>query len=1295
MSTKLYFTILFILLFPFVNLLGSNARFYNIGDKFGVSLREVFSICKDKNDFIWGASKTGVIRISGNDFRKYSLPYLSTDNYYTRLTYHNSSLVVYTNNGQFFIYNEVYDRFMPLFNMQTIIKKQYISINRVTIDKDNTLWIATTDGLFHFKEGKLKSAIPDKNMQCVGLYDENHLIIASTEYISLWNKKTEKLECTYAYKMSNEYEVSYLMFDPSTKLIWVGTISNGLICFKKQENTLSQIPIPHLPHQPILSIQKNHISGTLYVGIDGKGLWEIEGDGRRILNTFQEDVNDAYSLQGDGVYDILIDNPERIWVTTYTGGISYMEFKQHSVKRIKHQVNKANSLVNNYVNKVIEDRNGDIWFATNAGISRWNRRENKWDTYLSDKKDQSNVFLALGEDNDGNIWAGTYSSGVYKLDSKNGNIISHYFNANEKNDISGKFISDIFKDSEGNIWMGGTRNIICYLKKEKRFRIYDRKPMYAFEELSSNKLLLACTYGLLSLDKSSGTSEILVNNILAQDIVIIGNDVWIATSGSGLIQYNTINRTSKKYTTESGLLSNYINSLIWKDNNLWLGTEDGLCSLNLENKKVYTYSSSQLLSAISFNTNSCWKLKDGSLIWGTNKGAVMFDPNVLENKESTSKIFYQDIIVSGSSIKKYDDLLNGIPVNNLKKLKLNYKQNNFMLELLSTGMETEDIRFSWKLEGIDPDWTQSNDLRYITYTNLPSGTYNLKIRMYDSTLSHIIDERTIIIQLTPPFWETWWFRLIMVTIVIVILYYFFKIYSNNLKQKHAKEKIRFFTNMAHDIRTSLTLISAPIDRLKNAIELTDKSRYYVDIAADQSEKLSSIATQLLDFEKTDRRKGQLFKTMIDVVQLVSKRIKIFSTTAEKRQIQLKFYSNREAYITAIDEIKIEKVIDNLISNAIKYSHDEGIVEINLYCENEKWSLEVIDNGLGISVHAQQKLFKEFYRGDNNANSRIVGSGIGLLLVKNYVSMHEGQVLFNSKENIGSTFKIIIPYKKTKETSPIITPAESLGEPSLNRTNTNIYPAKEDPIHKTMHVLIVEDNKDLLNFLFISLSEQYKVTKANDGEEAWKLIQKDTPDLIVSDLIMPNMDGFELCRKLKSTFETSHIPIILLTSVSQKVKQLEGLALGADDYITKPFDINLLLQRIETIIKNREIVREKAFKLMNQTQQTEAVYTNKLNDQFVKKALDIVQKNITNSKFGKNEFASDMHVSPSLLYQKLKSLTGQSPLDFIRAIRFNQAMKLLQTHNYSITEVSDMCGFSSPNYFSSAFKKYFGKSPIDV
>ena len=439
--------------------------------------------------------------------------------------------------------------------------------------------------------------------------------------------------------------------------------------------------------------------------------------------------------------------------------------------------------------------------------------------------------------------------------------------------------------------------------------------------------------------------------------------------------------------------------------------------------------------------------------------------------------------------------------------------------------------------------------------------------------------------------------------------------------------------------------------------------------------------------------------MTDIVNLLSRRILIFEEASKKKNIKLNFSFNQSTYFTAIDELKIEKVVDNLISNAIKYSHSDGRIDIILDCNKCSWSLEVKDYGLGISSKAQKLLFREFYRGDNVVNSRMVGSGIGLLLVKSYVDLHKGQIILNSKENIGSSFTITIPYRRVEIEETVSNHfvqedrAENILQPEIE-VEQPVSEEKGNERSKKMHILVVEDNNELQDFLKNSLQELYNISVANDGEVAWTLINKKMPDLIISDIMMPNMDGFGLCQLIKSTFQTSHIPVILLTALSDKTKQLEGLGLGADDYITKPFDITVLTKRIESILKNREIVRERTLKMINATGDKENVFANELNDRFIKKALDIVRKNIDNSEFGKDEFASAMNVSPSLLYQKMKNLTGQSPIEFIKAIRFNYASELLQSGNYSITEVSEMCGFSSANYFSTAFRKYFGKAPTE-
>ena len=529
---------------------------------------------------------------------------------------------------------------------------------------------------------------------------------------------------------------------------------------------------------------------------------------------------------------------------------------------------------------------------------------------------------------------------------------------------------------------------------------------------------------------------------------------------------------------------------------------------------------------------------------------------------------------------------------------------------------------------------------------------------------------------------------------IIILYFLY--FINKLKQKHTEEKVRFFANTAHEIRTSLTLIKAPVEELNKEKNLTESGKYYLNLAIEQARQLTSVVTQLMDFQKVDIGREQILLSMTDMIKFIKTRKVMLDSFAKSKNIELVFVSDRESCITAVDESKMEKIIDNLISNSIKYSPNNSQININFRCDDKKWVFQVKDNGIGISRKAQRQLFKEFYRGDNAINSKVVGSGIGLLLVKNYVTMHEGSISCTSQENAGSTFQVVVPLKMVageSETKNVV--------PDTQKTNVPVFgvPQFNDAEHhisdlKEMKILVVEDNNDLLKFMHHTLSNDFKVFTAIDGVKAWEFVSKQIPDLVVSDIMMPEMDGFELCKIMKSTYETSHIPIVLLTALSEKTNQLHGLGLGADDYLTKPFDINLLVQRIKSIIRNREVVREKALRLIDRDN-TIPLLANEINDKFVKKLINVACTNMANAGFDKDEFASAMNVSSSLLYKKVKSLTGQSPTDLIKTIRLRHASELLQSRKYTVTEISEMCGFGSVGYFSTVFKNFFGKPPTEM
>lgn len=1255
-------------------------RFHSINNIFGVPLREVRSICEDDDGFIWATSKNGIIRVTDRDFHICQLPYRNTDITWEKITYKNH-LYAYANNGEIFCYDDVLATFDPILDLRQLLGNEQLNIHNIAEDNAGAIWIASSIGLLKYN-GELKTIAEDSRI--ILCYDRNHLLLAGSKDVKLLNTTTLELQLLFEL----DYHIASLYYDRSDQ-IWVGTRADGVFYYDVTTKKLQKTSISNFPKQPILAIEQGTDS-TLLIGIDGKGVWEITDKGNAVLNVYKEDVNNPASLRGNGVYDIFLDSNGRTWVGTYSGGLSYFDQDVFLMTQIKHQVNDPNSLVDNNVNRILEDSRGDIWIATNNGISRWNRKRDKWNHYLQNKEDASSVFLALCEDDAGNIWAGSYSSGISVLDRDTGRKVNHMVSDDRNAGLIDKYVLDIFKDSEGDIWIGGAQNqVVRYMSKEKQLKSYPLSAASCFSELTAGKLLVASFNNLILLDTETKEMNTLLTKYVSKDILVHEDDIWIATGGYGILKYNFRTAENEIFTIRDGLLSDYVNNIIYADNNLILTTEKGICRLDLNDFTIFSFPYSFYTVSNFYFSKSHTILRDGNILVGSNEGIVMFNPSIINDKYTPQgNIYIQNINISGRSIRDIPEIIMNTPVNKHHSLVLNHDQNNLTVELLPMGINSAKNKFSWQLKGLDKEWNKSSELSTITYTNIPSGKFHLKIRMHDTSLSQIIDQRTIDIVVTLPFWNTWWFYAIILVVATLIVAYLVKSYTERLKQRYAKDKIRFFTNIAHDIRTSITLINNPIEEAYKDEELSEKSRYYLQLAKEQSEKLALVTTQLLDFQKADVGKESLSLVMTDVVRLVHQQVQLFVPIAQQKGVELSFTTTQESYLTAIDELKVIKIVENLLSNAIKYSFEGGKVDVELICEPVQWILSVQDHGIGISSKEINKLFKEFYRGENAINSKIIGSGIGLLLIRNYVEMHNGLVSLESTKNVGSIFRIEVPYIEVE------------AQTNVQIQDNSVFTADSDfeklaYSNSKANVLIVEDNDELRRFLMRTIQNDYNVTVASNGFEALVQIEKQMPDLVISDVMMPEMDGFELCKHIKSTFEISHIPVVLLTALSDKTKHIEGLGLGADDYVTKPFDMGILLQRINTILKNREIVQEKALKLIKPVEDNTTVFANELNDRFVKKALEIVWKNISKIDFGRDEFASAMFVSPSLLYKKMKALTGQSPSEFIKSIRMNHAIELLQRHQYSVTEVCEMCGFSGIVVFSRAFKDYFGKSPTEV
>ena len=1299
-KSKILFVFI-LLLFVVTNVTGQNEKniqFYNLNEEYRISMREANQVCEDNNGFIWISSKMGILRYTRDDIRSYQIPYDSENIVFVRMEYTNNKLYVYTNNGQIFTYNTIRDKFELVTNIPKYLEDPNIAVNRLLVDQSETMWEASSVGLMRYgKESGLNIFLPGVYVQFLEWLDNHRFFYAIAGAIRIFDINTFTSEDYYEFPVDKNFYISNMKYDRDENILWLGTLGDGLYYLDSENGTLQLSTIEGIPNQPILTITSISES-TLLLGVDGQGVWGIDKQTKKINTVYKEDSDNQNSLRGNGVYDIFCDRNKRVWISTYSGGVSFFDQADNSlVTKVSHIVNNPNSLVNNDINSVLEDHNGNMWFATNNGISFWNRKTNKWTSLYHNIEQHAQVFITLCEDSNGRIWAGTYSSGIYVLDSQTGKELKHLSREYTDGNFAGDFVFNIMEDSKGDIWIGGVRgDLICYHPSSDTYESYKDYTVYIIQEYGPDKLLLGTVYGLVLFDKNTHQSEMMVEGFVVYDIYLKDNVVWMATNGDGVIRFDIINKTTERYTVETGLPSNFVNSISYAKGYFWIGTEQGLSRLNETDHTILSFNSVLYLNQVSFNQDSHYLLKNGDLMMGTNIGVLMFDPEDLRFTPERGHLYIQDISVSGRSIRDIQDINLQTPIDELEEISLKYFQNTISMELIPIGVNSPGSKFSWMIGGIDQEWSMPGNNRVLSYSNLPAGTYTLKIRMFDNSLIQKIAERSIVIKIIPPFWETFWFRLMLLILIAgigIILIYF---YIDRLKKRHSEEKIKFFANTAHDMRTSLTLISGPIEELNKEPKLSEVGLNYLHLATDQVQHLLKVVTQLMDFQKVDVGKERLSYSTVNIVKAIRDRVMMFEAVAKNRNIEIILNSNMKVYETSVDEWMIEKVVDNLISNAIKYSYNDTLVRVELRCLPSKWILEVQDSGIGISKKAQKMLFREYYRGDNAINSKIVGSGIGLLLVKNYVSMHGGKVTYINPKGQGSTFQVTIPYlnKPAINTNPksVSRPVQSVYQPG--KLTPIVEKVTENVSHK-MKVLIVEDHEYLREFLYSAMQDQFNISLAEDGEVAWEIIEKTSPDLVVSDIMMPKMDGFELCEKIKSTFETSHIPVILLTALAEKSQQIHGFGLGADNYLIKPFDITLLQQRIKMLIKNREIVRDRALKMIKIDSGEEPILQNELNDKFIKNLIEVVKVNMDNPQFSKNEFASAMNVSPSLLYKKIKSLTDQSPTDFIKVIRLEHSVELLKAKKYTITEISELCGFASVGYFSTVFRKHYGKSPTHV
>ena len=1281
----------------------------------GLSSRRVISVEKDKRGYMWFLTHEGIDKYNGKQYIHYKL----TDGEQTFQQFPNLNLLQTDSHGEVwalgkdgrvFQYNPELDEYILKINIADTIKSNNrLPLTYIRIDNDDNLWMCSKNAqyIYRIPTGdfvRLDSPIKEE-ITSLAQGNDNQYFIGTNNKVYLATLEGNHLTAQSDSLLDHFHIIHHLYFHHPTQTLLIGTLMDGFYLYNRQEAKLEELGrMKDVNINTVIPDGKS--KEEVLIATDGNGVYKLNFT-TKVLKTFFS-VNHHYSnkMNGDIIKDVYQDEEGRIWMAVFPSGITVYSDKYPSYELLKHSQENPNSLVNNQVTYILEDSEGDIWFATSNGVCVYDVHTKKWASMLSsyqqDKDEQNYVFISLCEATPGTILVGGYMSGMYRINKKD--MVPHYISPQNEGytDIRpDKYIRSIYRDEEGYVWAGGYYNLKRIDPKTYAMEHYSMDyPVTYITSRNKDELWIGTINGLYKFNKKlkkiqrvNLSSEIGNINTIYQD----GDNVtYIGTSGNGLwVYHNQTEKLENYYNLNSALISNNIYCILPNNNKdeLLISTENELVCFKINEKLFLNWTQEQGLLSAKFNTASGVHTQNGTIVFGSDNGVVILRDTVNLPRVFDTKMVFTDFTVH------YQKMLPGIEgspltkvIDETEEITLSHDQNIFSLDVSSINYDCPSrILYSWKLEGFYDEWTKPSGTHLIRYTNIDPGVYTLRVRSILLDDWHTVEERAIKIIVTPPFSQTIWAMMIYVAIGALLVFAVVRFLWMRKDSNISKEKIQFFINTAHDIRTPLTLIKAPLSDISRNEELSDQARANLQLAIRSTDKLSDLATKLIDFQKEELYTSDINVICCDVNSYVEGFLEQFKPYAEKKNIELTFEGSNDELEAWIDRNKLDSIIHNLVSNALKYTPEGGKIKVRVSHNKSHWFLKIADTGIGISTEDQKKMFKRLFRGDNAVNLQITGTGIGMLQTYKLVKRHKGKISVTSKENEGSIFRLRFPIND-RQYKPHVEHHDEGGQqiPLVEGEALNVSVRKMNV--STASLLIVEDNTDLRNFLAQSLSEEYSVREAGNGQEALDLIKEQQPDLVLSDIMMPVMRGDDLCRVLKNNVETSHIPIILLTALNDRDSIIHGLETKADNYLVKPFDIEILKASIANVLANKELVRQRFSQLNYHTSDIrEEVPGIDLDQEFLIKVTDIVKQHLDH-EFNVDTLCGKLHMSRSSFYNKIKVLTGISPSDFVRQIRMNEAALLLKSRKYTVAEVSDKLGYGDPKYFTDTFKKHYGVTP---
>lgn len=1341
----------FLALFFSIYCFGQSGKLFTVDRELSNSI--INSIYQDKNGVIWIATEDGLNRYDGAKFSVYK----HEDENEHSLIDNNVNVLYEDSKGHFLVGTlrglQLHDTATGLF---TEIPLNYEDgtntdshITQILERKNGNLLVATSGhGIYSIDfTGEIPVSTP-MEIDIPSLFinqifeDLKGNLWISTEGKGLYRLGNSPQPYKYFSEKETTWNIITSICQDTNGNIYAGSLGRGLFIYEEKNDSFLPISYSSNPNLAINTLYPAN-QDEIYIGTMGHGIKVYD---LRTGKIKESEFNiTSFNFNKSEIHSIMKDRTGNIWLGINTKGVMLMPAITNEFKYLGYKSQTANPIGSNSIMAVCKDHAGTLWLGTaNDGIYgiSANGELRKHFEHTDDPRSVPANVTSIYEDSNHNLWLGSPLDGLAKMNTQTGQCEYPTLLDHKSNKVKRVFC--ITEDNDKRLWVGamggglfhidlGTGEITRCPAPEsgkeytKDINLLHNRWIASLLCTRNNKLYIGSYDGLgcLDLKTSSFISTYGVNRLFPGGVIYTlyedsKGDIWAGTA-KGLIHLNEKTKESATYTIHDGLPNNVICGIREDSNhNLWLSTNYGISRFSPHNGSFINYYAGDGLQGNEFSKRAAFKDEKGNLIFGGINGITYFNPNNITVSIKKPEIRIADFYIHDRAVKK--GMTSGMhpiistAVTEAGKFHLSYKDNSFSIEF--SAMEfynPERIVYTYSIN--DDKWiTLQPGINRVSFTDLPAGNYRFKVKAKDYTAYSDVKEIQIIVH--PAWYASAWARLVYILLLLTIVYIIiiqvrhrYRAHQELLQHIHAEQineaKLQFFINISHEIRTPMSLIISPLQKLIAADKDKERQKSYLTIYRNAS-RILQLVNQLMDIRKIDKGQMALLFHRTNIVEFIGEICTNFGLEANPKQIALQFHPENEIPDVWIDTRHFDKIILNLLSNAFKFTPEQGKVDVYLRTGEDETAarplqqyLEIIisDNGIGIDEKEREHIFERFYQIRNSHNNSNVGTGIGLHLTRSLVELHYGSIrVENNTDQSGCRFIIRLPLGKEHLRAEEIedstdTPRSICNAPVPLHVEAAL-PEEDNKIKvkSKRYILIVEDDEEIRKYICSEMGKDYHMIESCNGKEALALILKKAPDLVISDVMMPEMDGFTLCRKIKQNVTINHVPVILLTAKSSEEDNLEGLSLGADAYIVKPFNIEILRKTAENIIRNREQLRNTFSGQQDQSDKIQKLEVQSPDDKLLKKRMKVINDNISNPSLTVEMITTEVGISRVHLHRKLKELTNQTTRDLIRNVRLQQAAALLASGRHNISEVAMLTGFPNATYFSTAFKEMYGVPP---